>query len=295
MDAPLHERILVTGATGGIGRQLVDRLTVAGAPVVAMCRRQKQIDDFAAQGITAVRGDLEDTASLQAAMAGADRLFLLTFPGPTQRQQGRNAVEAAVAAGVRRVVHLSTADANPRSAIPWAAAPAATDELLKASALEWTLLKPTAFMQNLAQSALPIRYGLLPQTSGRGQVGWIDTADIAAVATEVLLHDGHQNRELILTGPQLLSMPQVAAELSTVIGHRVRYVHLPSRVFSTLLRLSGTDVFTARGLRHQFVDVFRNGQDDGAVMTDTVHAVTGTPPRSIRDFAQSHRELFARS
>ena len=264
-------------------------LAGAGAPVRALCRRQEQVDDFRAQGLDAVLGDLGDRDSLVAAMDGVDRVFLLTFPGPDQREHGANAVEAALAVGVRRVVHLSTADANPASAIPWASAPAYTDALLQASPIEWTLLRPAAFMQNVLESAAVIRRGLFPQTSGRGVTGWIDTHDIAAVATRVLVESGHEGRTHVLTGPELLSVPDMAAQLTAVLGRRVRYVHLPSRVFYAVLRLSGRDAFTAEGLRHQFLDVLRHGQDDGAVFTETVRSVTGTAPRSFAAFIEANR------
>lgn len=225
-------------------------------------------------------------------MAGCDRVFLLTSGVPSQRVHGRNAVEAAVAAGVRRVVHLSTADANPASAIPWASAPAFTDALLKASGLDWTLLRPSAFMQNILQSSAPIRRGLLPQTSGRGKVGMIDSYDIAAVAARVLAEPGHEHRDYVLTGPELLSMPDVAATLSTVLHRRVRYLHLPGPLFFLVLRLSGQDRWWARGLVRQFVDVVRHGHDNGDVMTDTVQALTGSRPRSFGEFVTRNREVF---
>lgn len=286
------QAVLVTGATGGIGGQVVRMLVEGGVPVRALCRRQEQVDDFRARGVDAVLGDLGNRPSLVAAMDGVDRLFLLTFPGRSQREHGRNAVEAALTAGLRRAVHLSTADANPASAIPWASAPAYTDALLQATDLEWTLLRPAAFMQNVLESAPGIRLGLFPQTSGRGATGWIDTHDVAAVAAQVLVEDGHAGATYVLTGPELLSVPDLAAQLTTVLGHKVRYVHLPSRLFAGLLRLTGSDAFTAEGLRHQFADVLRHGRDDAAVFTETVRAITGTAPRSFVEFAEAHRDAL---
>ena len=285
--------VLVTGATGNIGRQVVQMLADAGEPVRALCRRQEQVDDFRSQGVDAVLGDLGDVGSMVAAMDGVDRLFLLTFPGRSQREHGRNAVEAALATAVRRVVHVSTADANPASAIPWASAPAYTDALLQATDIGWTLLRPSAFMQNVLESAAAIRRGLFPQTSGRGVTGWIDTHDIAAVAAQVLIEDGHDGATYVLTGPELLSVPDLAAQLTMVLGRRVRYVHLPSRVFYVLLRLTGSDPFTAGGLRHQFLDGLRHGQDHGAVFTETVRSITGAAPRSFTEFAEAHRDALA--
>lgn len=292
---PPTKAILVTGATGGIGRHLVQMLHEAGEPVRALCRRDDQVAALQARGISAVLGNLDDPASLLAAMQDCDRLFLLTPVTPAQRDSGRHAVDAAVSAGVDRVVHLSTADANTNSAVPWARAPAHTDQQLHASGLAWTILRPTAFMQNILQSAAAIRRGLLPQTSNRGGVGWIDTADIAAVAATVLTGAGHAGCEYVLTGPELLSIRDIADQLTDVLHRRVRYVHLPAPAFYGVLRLTGADPWLAHGLVRQFVDVVRRGQDNGRALTDTVNTLTGTPARTFAQFAADHQqELGAR-
>lgn len=280
--------ILVTGATGGIGRQVVRSLHAAGEPVVALCRRPDQVDDHERRGVRAVMGDLTDPASLERAMTGVRTVFLLTTADRDQATYGRNAVVSARRAGVGRVVHLSTADANPSSVIPWAAAPARTDAMLDVSGMRWTLLKPSAFMQNLLDTAPTVRRGFLPQTTGDGAVGWIDTADIADVAARVLVEDSHDGREYVLTGPELLSMRDVAQTLQRVLGRRVRFVDLPAPLFRLLLRLTGTDAWHADGLVHQFADVVRHGRDGSAALTDHVRALTGHPPRSLLEFAERH-------
>lgn len=282
--------VLITGATSDIGREVIRRLAEAGQPVRAMCRRRQQVDEFQAAGVDAVLGDLDDPASVRRAMQGCDRVFLLTLAAPTQRQHGRTAVDAAVATGVRRIVHLSTADADPDSAVPWAKAPALTDRQITASGLAWTLVKPTAFMQNLLDSAAPIKRGFLPQTSGDGAAGWIDSADIAAVVGRVLAEDGHESREYVLTGPELFSAPDLARELTALTGRRVRYLHLPGPVFFLVLRLSGMSAWMANGLVHQFIDVVRSGE--GAFVTDTVRELTGAPPKRFRRWASEHRAAF---
>lgn len=288
------QKILVTGATGDIGRRVVARLQALGQPVVAMCRKPEQIEEFQKQGVEAVFGDLSEPSTLVEALQGCDRMFLLTVAGRAQQEHGRHGVEASQAAGVDHVVHLSTADANPNSEIPWANAPAHTDVALKQRSGSWTILRPSAFMQNLVQSAAPIKKGLFPQTGGRGVVGWIDTEDIARVAVKVLTSGGHEGKEYYLTGPELLTMSDVAARLASVLHHPVRYLHLPAPLFFLALRVGGLDTWTARGLVHQFVQVVRNGHDLGDLVTDTVHVLTGTPARSLREYLVENRAAFAR-
>lgn len=284
--------VLVTGATGGIGGQVVSMLHEAGAPVVAMCRRREQVQDFEQRGIAAVLGDMSDPASLGPAMRGIRTLFLLTLSQQRQAEFGRNAVRAAESTGVERVVHLSSGDANPASPVPWAAAPARTDALLRVSSLQWTLLKPSAFMQNLLDSAPVIRRGLLPQTTGEGVVGWIDTEDIARVASRVLVEDGHIGQEYVLTGPELLGMRDIAGLLASELGHPVRFVQLPSPAYRLLLRLSGVDGWTARGVTRQFAQVVRHGRDGAADLTDRVAVLTGAPPRDFAEFVRRNRKRF---
>ena len=146
----------------------------------------EQAARFQQQGSAAVLSSLDDVDTLTTAFAGSDQVLLITAAGRTQVIHGRNAVQAAKNAGVRAITHFSTADATPESTIPWAPAPWHTDQLIKISGLEWTILRPSAFMQNLTLFATPIKRGFFPQTTRRGAVAWTDTSDIARVASTVL-------------------------------------------------------------------------------------------------------------
>ncbi|WP_445445021.1 SDR family oxidoreductase [Clavibacter sp. km3a] len=286
--------ILVTGATGGVAGRVVALLADRGEPVRALCRRPDQVEAFRARGVDAALGDLGRPGTLGPALEGCDRMFLLTPVTPRQAELGRNAVEAAEAAGVRRVVHLSGGDATLDSRLPWARACAETDALLRASRLAWTLLRPSAFMQNVLQSAPAIRRGVYPQTTGRSAIGWIDAADIARVAAQVLTEDGHEGRDHVLTGPEALTSRQVAERLSTALGRRIRYVHLPGPLFGLALRAGGADAWLARGLVRQYAEVVRDGLDDVRAMSDAVSRITGTPPRSFLDFARANADELRR-
>jgi uncharacterized protein YbjT (DUF2867 family) len=283
-------RIMVTGATGGVAGRVVTLLAERGEPVRALCRRPDQVAAFRARGVDAVLGDLGRPEGLARAMEGCDRVFLLTPVTPRQAELGRNAVEAARSAGVRRVVHLSGGDATLDSRLPWARACAETDALLRASDLDWTLVRPSAFMQNVLQSAPAIRRGLYPQTTGDSAIGWIDAADIARVVAQVLTEDGHSGRDHVLTGPEALTSRQIAERLSTALGRRIRYLHLPGPLFGLALRAGGADAWLARGLVRQYAEVVRGGLDDVRAMTDTVREITGTPPRSFLEFARAHAD-----
>nr|WP_269328234.1 NAD(P)H-binding protein [Kineosporia mesophila] len=291
---------MVIGATGDIGRVLVEELLGDGTSFRVMSRRPEQVRAFAERGIDAVLASFEDADSLRVALRDCDQVFLNAPVGVQQYQQMRLAVDAAVESGVRHVVKVSASDANPRSAIPWARNHALADEYLRGSGLAWTVLKASAFTQNLLTEASAIRRGWLPQTSGHGATAWVDVADIAAVAARVLADRelrgaaGEHGRTYLLTGDRPLSYPEVAEILSTALGHRVRYVHLPAPAFYGALRASGLPAWQARGLVHQFVDVVRRGQDGGRLCSRDIPDLLGRPAITIADFAARHRaELSA--
>ncbi|PRY10844.1 SDR family oxidoreductase [Kineococcus rhizosphaerae] len=303
MSVPTHPapgRVLVTGATGSIGRPLVDELSARAVPMRVLCRRPEQVRSFTDRGVEAVLGSFEDGASLREAMRDCDQVFLNTAAGPDQFRHNRDAIDAAVAAGVRHVVKVSASDANPRSAIPWARDHALADDHLTRSGLAWTRLQPGAFTKNLLTEAAAIRRGWLPQTSGHGATGWVDVLDVAAVAVRVLTDPGVQGgsgergRVYRLTGDRPLSYPEIAGILTETLGHRVRYVHVPGPAFYLALRAGGVPGWQARGLVHQFVDVVRRGQDDGRLCTQDVPDLIGRPATTVADFAARHRaELTA--
>lgn len=287
--------VLITGATGDIGGLLVDELAAGSAPIRVMCRRPEQVRAFAERGIGAVLGDFGDPTSLRRAMDGCGQVFLLAPSGPDQFRQDRDAIDAAKAAGVSHIVKVSTLDANPESSIPWARDHALADEHLKDSGLAWTRLQPGAFIKNLLTEAAAIRRGWLPQTSGHGATAWVDVADIAAVAARVITDESvqggrhAQGRAYLLTGARPLSYPEIAGILSSTLGRRVRYVHVPAPLFYAVLRRSGLPVWQARGLIHQFVDVVRRGQDNGRVTSRDIPDLLGRPATDIADFARAHR------
>ena len=286
--------ITITGATGDVGGKTLRMLEDSGASVRAVARRPEQVAHFEQQGTSAVLSSLDDLDSLTTAFAGSDQVLVITAGGPRQAVHGRNAVQAAKNAGVRAVMHLSTADVNPESTIPWARAPWHTDQLIKISGLEWTILRPSAFMQNLTQFDAPIKQGFFPQTTRHGSVAWTDTSDIAHVAATLLQDGTHTGDEPVITGPELLTSQQVASTFQAVLGRRVRYLPLPSRVFAGAVRLGGADAWTAEGLRQQFARVVRHGLDHADVCTDDVQRITGQPATSLTTWVDKNRAQFTR-
>jgi uncharacterized protein YbjT (DUF2867 family) len=286
--------ITITGATGDVGGRTLRLLQEAGAGVRAVARRPEQVARFEGQGTEAVLAGLDDVDALTAAFAGSDQLLLITAPGPRQAVHGRNAVQAAQRAGVRAITYLSAADGSPESPVPWARANWHTDQLVTISGLDWTILRPSAFMSNLLQSAGAVARGWYPQTTGRGAIAWTDTEDIARVAATVLRAGEHTGQDPFITGPELLTSRQVAATFAAVLGRPVRHLPLPSRVFAGAVRLGGADAWTAEGLRQQFARVVRHSRDNVDVRTDDVQRITGRPAATLASWIDANRDRFTR-
>lgn len=281
-------KVLVTGASGAVGGEVLSALRRAGVPTRALSRDPETVKRWRQEGADAVVGGLDRLAE---ALQGCSRLFLLSAATPNQYGQDRQAIFAARAAGIEHVVKLSSADAVPNSPIAWARSHAYSDHDLVKSGLGWTLLQPAAFFPNLLNHAGTVRRGFLPHTSGSGSTGWIDVADIAACATAVLTQDGHLGATHVLTGPEALSYPQLALRFSSVLGRSVRPIFLRAPLYRAALRGAGTDSWTADNLVAQFADVVRNGRDDPGV-TGTVEQLTGRSPRPVVDWMWSHRQTF---
>lgn len=284
--------ILVSGATGGIGGEVCRLFSLNQTPFRALCRKEEQVASLHKQGMDAVLGDFDRPETLQAAMQGIDTMFLITPPTPQQVAQETAAIDAAKAAGIGRIVKISASDGNVRSPVPWAKAHALIDHHLRAAGIGWTILKPTAFMQNFLWFKDPIAKGFLPQVTGSGSVSWVDTRDVARLAATVLTEDGHEGATYFLTGPETLDMKEASARLSKVIGHKVRYLDLPSPIFWAILRLTGNSKWMAKGLVVQFDDVVAGHHDIDP--TFEIERLTGKPPHSFTDFIEDHREQFSR-
>ncbi len=281
-------RVLVTGASGSVGREVLAALIQQGVPVRALSRNPKTVASWKDEGTDAAVGSLDD---LTDALHGCERVFLLSAATPDQYSQDRQAIDACHTAGASHVVKLSSGDAVPDSPISWARGHAYSDAYLEQSGLPFTLLKPSAFYPNLLSNASTIKRGFLPHTSKQGTTGWIDVADIAASAAAVFNSAGHDGASYLLTGPEALSYPDLALRFSSVLASTVRPVFLPAPLFRSVLRTSGVDAWTATNLVAQFADVVRDGRDDPGV-TSTVHDLTGNSPMPVTDWIWRNRDAF---
>lgn len=212
--------IVVTGATGNVGRRLVETLAAAGEKVTAVSRRISAAD--VPDGVRTGQADIAKPAGLNQLFDGADRLFLLTS-GDFLAAGGDVAELAAAArqAGVRRVVLLSSQGVGTGRHAP------AFEEAVKASGLEWTVLQPGGFASNAFQWAPSIRESrVVAAPFGDVALPVIDPADIADVAAVALRETGHNGQTYVLTGPEPISPRRQAAAFGDALGEPVRFAEL---------------------------------------------------------------------
>ncbi|CAN5626022.1 SDR family oxidoreductase [soil metagenome] len=283
--------ILVTGATGTVGSALLPILAEHGASVRALAHSQAGRAAIEAHGAEAVDGDFDRPETLERAMAGCDRVFLLSPASPAQAGRERRAIDIAGQAGVAHVVALSVMGASHDSPMGFARWHAEIDDHLAAAGVGHTILRPAGFMQSHLLPVDTVRaegawYGM----TGDGASGFIDAADIAAVAAHVLTTDGHEGATYEVTGPESISMPQAAAQLSEVIGGDVRYVDVPADGFRANLAGAGLPDWLADSLVALY-GAIRAGH--AATVTNEVEKATGRPARPYRQFAENHRDAFA--
>ncbi|WP_405061290.1 NAD(P)H-binding protein [Kribbella sp. NBC_01505] len=275
--------ILISGATGTIGSELVRQLTARGVPVRAMTRDPGRMQPVA--GVDVVQGDFEDADSLRKATAGVDAVFLLSAPGGSVPEHDLAMLRAID--GVRKVVKLSAIGVGGAAA-EWHQAGEAA---VRASGVAWTLLRPTGFASNALRWAPMIQAGQpVPNLTGSGRHAFVDPRDVAAVAAEALLSSDHDGQVYTLSGPEFLSVPDQVAQLSEVIGRTVAVVDVPIEVAAEQMRAAGVDELIVSTMVNGS-ELIRSGGE--RTLTTDVERVLGRPAGSFRGWLETHRELFS--
>lgn len=279
----MTNRILVTGATGNIGTELVKALRARHADFAVMTSQAGS----APADVAEVQGNFLDRASLARAFAGIDTLFLLFPMIPDMPIMAANAVAAAKAAGVKHIVRSSGAGADANSPAAIAKVHGEIDALVAASGIPFTLLLPTSFMQNTINFyGSSIRDGALYAPRGNGAMAVIDVRDIAAVAAEVLTHPtAHAGRSYTLSGPENLSDAQMMSLIAREIGREVKYVDIPEQAALDTMTNMGvppTVIEWLMSLNH----VIKQGWAAG--VSPMVQQITGREPRRFEDFVREN-------
>ena len=282
--------ILVTGATGTVGRQVVEQLVKRGADVRALVRDQSKAS-FPA-GVSVVQGDFLDADSLRKAMSGVSTLFLLNAVVPDEFTQALIALNVARSAGIERIVYLSVIHADVYVNVPHFAGKFGVERMIEQMDFKATILRPAYFMQNdlMIEDAIT-GYGTYPMPIGAKGLAMIDARDIAEIAALELLRREQSAEPLALdrinlVGPQTLTGTDIAAIWSDVLARPINYGGDNAEGFEQNLKqfLPAWMAYDMRLMGERF---FSEGMLPEAGDVERVTALLGRPLRPYRDFASA--------
>jgi uncharacterized protein YbjT (DUF2867 family) len=282
--------ILIVGGTGKIGSELISLMTDEGTSLRVLVRQESIGKLHKNENLEVVYGDLSELNKLEIALSDIKQVFLLTRDQVHQGELESNLIEQAKTAGVEKIVKSSAFAAGLEPPVGYGITHAKSEKVLMASGLEWAILRPYMFMQNLLElSALIKSPGLMPLPLGKAGIGLIDARDVALVAKTVLSEKTHQNKIYELTGPHVLNMADCANIISEILGRSVRYRSPPYWFAGLIMRLQGASAWDI-GMRKQLFKMIREGGE--AKVTADFEEITGQKPRSIEDFIRDHRMVF---
>jgi uncharacterized protein YbjT (DUF2867 family) len=283
--------ILVTGATGLNGKELLRKLSARGVAVRALVRNPAKAEAIAAlPHVEIVQGDMAQPETLVTALRSVDRAMLISSSDPVMVDVQSNFIDAAKRAGVKHVVKLSGIMPELDSAFRFARMHGEIEKRLEASGMAFTHLRAGEFM--------PAYFRQVPNITAKGalflpmedaRIASIDVGDIAEIAARVLTGAGHEGKIYPLTGPQALTMTEVAEKLSTATGQTIRYVNVPPEAARQAQLAAGMPPFLADALFELFAER-RNGKE-ARVWPDAA-ALLGRPPTSFDDFARRNAAVF---
>lgn len=283
--------ILVTGATGRIGKELVLRLAADRHRVRAFVRDPERAAALLEPNVTLAIGDAERPDTIATALEGIDRLFLATSAVPQMVELQGAIVEAAARAGVRHIVKLSAWDAAAEAATALGRWHHAVEERIDRSGLAWTHLRAAWFVQNLLDFAPQVgSEHVLAAPAGDGPIAMVDTRDVAAVAATVLASPAeHVGEAYEITGPDAVTFRHLAARLALVTGSEVGYVDLAVEEARRKMQDQGLADWLVED-RLALYASFRAGK--AARVTEVVKQITGFEARSADAFLRDHSFTF---
>jgi NAD(P)H dehydrogenase (quinone) len=281
-----HVAFAVSGASGAVGGRVAVRLASLAHGQRLIVRDRNRAPDL--PGAETVQASYDDPQALRRALAGVKTFFMVSAGEAADRvRQHITAVDAAVAAGVERIVYLSFINAAPESTFTFARDHWHTEEHVRAVGLRHTFLRDNMYMDFLP--VLAGTDGVIRGPAGDGRVAAVARDDIADVAVAVLLGDGHDGRTYDVTGPEAITLHQVAEELYQVTGRSITY-HAETLEEAYESRASyGAPNFEVEGWVTSYAAIATGEMD---VVSDTVSKLTGHAPMTLADFLRRHPESY---
>ena len=282
--------ILITGATGTVGSEVVTRLSGQGIQARAVTRDLNKVQAKRLPHVEFVQGDFDDPDSLRRACTGVERAFLLSNSTERAEQQQIAFVEVARKSGVRHIVKLSQLHADVNSPGRFLRYHAAVEAAVQAAGLTFTFLRPNLYMQGLLNFRQSIKEkSAFFAAAGDAPISAVDVRDLADVAVAALTGSQHGNRTYSLTGPEALTFAEMAKHLSAALGRAITFVDVPPEAMRGALAGLGFPAWQADGLLEEFA-MYRRGEAAG--VESGLFEALDRKPRSFVEFARDYAPLF---
>ena len=286
--------IAVTGATGTLGRRVVDRLATSGVPLRLVVRNAGRAPVVAGAEVVENPGGYADPTGLRAALEGADTLYLVSAAEAEDRlQQHLDAVDAAVAAGVQRIVYTSFLNASPDAIFTLVRQHAATEDRIRQSGVRATFLRHSMYADFVPFFATVEDGGaVIAAPAGNGRISFVSRDDLADVAAAVLLREDRDldGQALEVTGPEALTMTEAADVLTRITGRPVTYRNQTVEEAWATRRPSGHPDWEIEGWVTSYLAI---AAGELSTVTDVVPTLTGHPARTVAEHLRAHPEDWA--
>ncbi len=238
--AKMENQILVVGGTGSIGRSLVELLQSSHAGYKVLVRTEEKAIPLQEAGIQTVQGALGDWPTIESALKGIDTVFLLTSPSPDKVDHQNGLIDRAKASGVRKIVKISAINAEAGSDVHIADWHGRVEDHLKASGLDYIILRPHSFMQNMLLHIGSIKgQDSFYESMGESKIPMIDTRDIAQASFDCLMRNDLNNQTYVLTGPSPISYCDMADALSQATNRSINYIQIPTEAHKQGMKAAG--------------------------------------------------------
>lgn len=281
--------LLVTGATGTTGMEVLKALKARGAEARALVRDETKAHHLRDLGFEPVTGDLGDPRTLGPALEEVERAYLVSPMGPMQAEFEQAFLETAKDAGVKHIVKLSVIGASPEAPLRFARTHAKVEQALRESGVAWTLLRPTSFMQNTLSWGARVLDGTFYSPVPDAAFSLVDARDVAEVAAVALTDEGHEGKAYGLSGPEAVSYRDQAKRVFAAAGREITVEEIPVESLKRELVRAGVPPWNAEGLSEQF-QAYKSGGLQ--MVTSGVKDALGRDPRTIDEFAKDHVEAF---
>jgi uncharacterized protein YbjT (DUF2867 family) len=278
--------ILITGAGGNVGREVLKQIAQTGAKVRAAFQSSSKA--AAPPAVETAIIDFNQPETLRAALKGVDRVFLVGPPTAELPALERKAVDVIAQSGVKQLVKLSAM--GGRDAI-FTRQHAESEDYIRSSGVAYTFLRPNGFMQNMVNYNAPTinSQNAFYGSEGDGKVSQIDIRDVAAVTVKTLTKEGHVGKTYTLTGPEALTNSEIAKILSDGLGREIRFINLPPAQLKQAMLSASVPEWSADALL-DLQRLYREGK--AATVTQDVEQTLGRKPISFAQFLADYRSAF---